>query len=103
MSRIAFFSAHLSFIQRVGDIRGDSPMQVVSGRPGRYKGHFEAPPRQKLGAELTLFLEWFNTSKSDVSLDPFLRAALTHLWFVTMHPFVLVHAKLFLKSTGFYC
>ena len=33
------------------------------------------------------FLEWFNHSKDDVMLDPLLRAALAHFWFITLHPF----------------
>ncbi|WP_342625929.1 hypothetical protein, partial [Pseudomonas aeruginosa] len=26
-------------------------------------------------------------SRSDTSLDPFLRAGIAHFWFVTLHPF----------------
>ncbi len=61
-------------------------MQVVSGRIDRPVVHFEAPSRDILDAELNQFIDWFNTSKSDASLDPLLRAAITHLWFVTLHP-----------------
>jgi len=69
-----------------GVLRGDEPMQVVSGRLDRPKVHFEAPPRNVLEQELNQFLGWFNTSKSDKALDPVVRAAITHLWFVTLHP-----------------
>ena len=69
-----------------GQLRGDAPMQVVSGRIDRPVVHFEAPSRDILDAELNQFIDWFNTSKSDTSLDPLLRAAMTHLWFVTLHP-----------------
>lgn len=69
-----------------GQLRGDAPMQVVSGRIDRPVVHFEAPNRDILDAELNQFIDWFNTSKSDASLDPLLRAAMTHLWFVTLHP-----------------
>jgi len=69
-----------------GQLRGDAPMQVVSGRIDRPVVHFEAPSRDILDAELSQFIDWFNTSKSDASLDPLLRAAITHLWFVTLHP-----------------
>ena len=69
-----------------GQLRGDAPMQVVSGRIDRPVVHFEAPSRDILDAELNQFIDWFNTSKSDASLDPLLRAAMTHLWFVTLHP-----------------
>ncbi|EKO3904960.1 Fic family protein [Vibrio fluvialis] len=69
-----------------GQLRGDAPMQVVSGRIDKPTIHFEAPDRERLDNELTMFLEWFNSSKQNVSLDPLVRAAITHLWFVTLHP-----------------
>ena len=72
---------------RVGQLRGDEPMQVVSGRLDKPKVHFEAPPRDKLAAELEQFIDWFNHSRNEQTLDPILRAALCHLWFVTLHPF----------------
>jgi Fic family protein len=72
---------------RVGELRGDSTMQVVSARLDRPVVHFEAPPRDGLPAQLHVFLEWFATSANDATLDPLLRAGLAHLWFVTLHPF----------------
>jgi len=69
-----------------GVLRGGSPMQVVSGRIDKPTVHFEAPPKQILEGELQNFIEWFNDSRTDVELDPLLRAAITHLWFVTLHP-----------------
>lgn len=69
-----------------GKLRGDAPMQVVSGRIDKPTIHFEAPARARLEDELALFIAWFNDSKQDVSLDPLIRAAITHLWFVTIHP-----------------
>lgn len=69
-----------------GVLRGDSPMQVVSGRIDKPTVHFEAPPKQILEGELQNFIEWFNDSRTDMELDPLLRAAITHLWFVTLHP-----------------
>lgn len=49
--------------------------------------HFEAPPRNELDKELEAFIRWFNQSRLDTALDPLLRAAICHLWFVTLHPF----------------
>jgi Fic family protein len=79
--------------QRVqgGQLRGNEPMQVVSGRPclteaGRPKVHFEAPPRDALESELNCFIDWFNRSQEDVNLDPLLRAGIAHFWFITLHP-----------------
>ncbi|MFA7891877.1 Fic family protein [Pseudomonas putida] len=71
----------------IGTLRGDEPMQVVSGRIDRPTVHFEAPARTGLETQLADFLAWFERSRSDASLDPFLRAGIAHLWFVTLHPF----------------
>ncbi|MCC4245980.1 Fic family protein [Stappia indica] len=60
------------------------PMQVVSGPFGREKVHFEAPSASRVSGEMAAFLEWFD---SPDPLDPVLRAAIAHLWFVTIHPF----------------
>ncbi|OAJ95775.1 Fic family protein [Vibrio bivalvicida] len=69
-----------------GQLRGTAPMQVVSGRIDRPIVHFEAPGRERLDNDLDQFVAWFNHSKQDMKLDPLLRAAITHLWFVTLHP-----------------
>jgi Fic family protein len=63
---------------------GTAPMQVVSGPVGRERVHFEAPPAGRLDAEMRRFLDWFN---GDAAAEPVLKAALAHLWFVTIHPF----------------
>src|SRR5260370_5890403 len=60
------------------------PMQVVSGPAGREHVHYQAPEAGRLDSEMKAFLEWFNT---DGKIDPMIRAALAHLWFVTIHPF----------------
>jgi Fic family protein len=72
---------------RVGQLRGDEPMQVVSGRLDKPKVHFEAPPRLGLETQLQHFIHWFNASRDNAKLDPLLRAAITHFWFITLHPF----------------
>jgi Fic family protein len=59
-------------------------MQVVSNFYGREIVHYEAPTAAVLDAEMTTFLDWFN---GDDGNDPVIRAALAHLWFVTIHPF----------------
>jgi len=70
----------------VGAWRDDrtAPMQVVSGPVGRERVHFEAPAAERLEDEMRQFLEWFN---GDATTEPVLKAALAHLWFVTIHPF----------------
>lgn len=72
---------------RVGALRGDEPMQVVSGRIDRPTIHFEAPPREGLDTQVDTFLDWFATSRNDAVLDPLLRAGIAHFRFVTLHPF----------------
>jgi Fic family protein len=71
---------------RVGAWRDDGtgPMQVVSGPIGRQRVHFGAPQAARLEQEMGTFLEWFNRPPD---VDEVLKAALSHLWFVTIHPF----------------
>lgn len=70
---------------RSGELRGDDPMQVVSGGAGRERIHFVAPPRKGLEAELSNFMAWFEARPAE--LDGLIRAGVAHLWFVTLHPF----------------
>lgn len=69
-----------------GQWRDDStgPMQVVSGALGKEKVHYQAPNALKIENEMTLFFEWFNQENKT---DLVLKAAIAHLWFVTIHPF----------------
>ncbi|HEX6848203.1 MAG TPA: Fic family protein [Chitinophagaceae bacterium] len=62
----------------------DDPMQVVSGALGKEKVHFRAPDADVLKDEMRTFMDWFNTEKN---IDPVIKAALAHVWFVTIHPF----------------
>jgi Fic family protein len=69
-----------------GAWRDDStgPMQVVSGPIGKEHVHYEAPKADRVDAEMRAFLEWFEAPSV---IDPVLKAAEAHLWFVTIHPF----------------
>jgi Fic family protein len=69
---------------RVGAWRDDSqgPMQVVSGPIGRHKVHYEAPAG--IDSEMEKLLKWLDGNEQQ---DPLLKAAIAHLWFVTIHPF----------------
>lgn len=71
----------------IGELRGDEPMQVVSGRLDKPTIHYEAPPRLGLEQQLDTFLAWFAASQKQDGLDPLLRAGIAHFWFVTLHPF----------------
>jgi Fic family protein len=71
---------------RVGAWRDDSrgPMQVVSGPVGHHKIHYEAPPADRVESDMRRFFAWFEGNEQE---DPLLKAAIAHLWFVTIHPF----------------
>jgi Fic family protein len=59
-------------------------MLVVSGPEGYERIHFEAPAATRMEVEMERFLAWFN---SGAEPNGIIRAALAHLWFVTIHPF----------------
>lgn len=59
-------------------------MQVVSGPLGKEKVHYEAPKANELEPEMDHFLKWINNG---VEIDPVLKAAIAHFWFITIHPF----------------
>jgi Fic family protein len=61
-----------------------NPMQVISGPIGKEKIHYEAPAAALLPDEMKKLIDWFNTP---TGTDPVLKAAIAHLWFVTIHPF----------------
>lgn len=60
------------------------PMQVVSGSMGRERIHYLAPDAKQIDKEMTKFLHWFNHNEDH---DFVLKAAIAHLWFITIHPF----------------
>jgi len=66
------------------DNEKNDPMQVVSGAMGKERVHYEAPDADRLDAEMNRFINWFNEDKS---MDAVLKAALAHLWLITIHPF----------------
>jgi Fic family protein len=70
----------------VADWRKDTTgqMQVVSGAAGKEKVHFQAPDADLIETEMDRFLKWFNENDQ---LDLVIKAAIAHLWFVTIHPF----------------
>lgn len=69
---------------RVGGYREHAePTQIVSGRVGRERVHYEAPPSERVPQEMGQLLQWFNASAEP---DTLVRTALTHLWFETIHP-----------------
>lgn len=59
-------------------------MQVVSGAMGKEKVHYEAPKPERLKQEMERFIGWIN---AEMEMDEVVKAAIAHLWFVTIHPF----------------
>lgn len=70
----------------VANWRNDTtgPMQVVSGPLGKERVHYQAPSSDRIDPEMESFLKWF---EYDEELDLVLKAAIAHLWFITIHPF----------------
>ena len=77
-------SMHKITVAAWRDNKKNDPMQVVSGAMGKEKVHFEAPDAERLAEEMRHFISWFNEDKQ---MDPVIKAAIAHLWFVTIHPF----------------
>ena len=59
------------------------PIQVVSGALGKEKVHFQAPPAAAIDCEMQAFVQWLN---NEYEIDPVLKSAIAHLWFLTIHP-----------------
>lgn len=59
-------------------------MQVVSGAMGKEKTHYEAVNPKLVKSEMDKFLDWFNNNNQ---LDPVIKAAIAHFWFIIIHPF----------------
>lgn len=57
---------------------------IVSGLWGRERIHYIAPSSDRIEDEMNKFIAWFN---SDMPLSMFIRSAIAHLWFVSVHPF----------------
>lgn len=64
--------------------QGAEPMQVISGAMGKEKVQYQAPDSDNVPNQMKMFLDWANDVQK---IDPVLKAAIAHLWFVTIHPF----------------
>lgn len=84
----ALFPSGYSGMSRIGVGRwrddASGPMHIVSGPIGHERIHYEAPEAARLAEEMTAFLDWFDAGNG---IDPVIKAAIAHLWFVTIHPF----------------
>lgn len=68
-----------------GAWRTEGHVIVALGPPNREVIHFAAPVASLVPAEMALFLAWFEDGAS--ATDLILKAAVAHIWFVTIHPF----------------
>ncbi|MBP7400352.1 MAG: Fic family protein [Chitinophagales bacterium] len=59
-------------------------MQVISGAMGKEKIHYEAVKPELVKPEMDKFLDW---CQNENRLDPVLKAAIAHFWFIIIHPF----------------
>lgn len=59
-------------------------MMVVSGAMGKEKIHYQAPAPHLVKAQMDKFIKWFNENNE---LDPVLKSAIAHFWFIIIHPF----------------
>jgi len=75
------YSGHIKI--DVGRFRS-AGMKVVSGAFGKEKIHFEAPIPERVSREMDIFLNWLNNGNH---MDLVLKSAISHFWFVTIHPF----------------
>ncbi|MBI4238829.1 MAG: Fic family protein [Deltaproteobacteria bacterium] len=82
----ALFPTGFSGMQRVrvGQWRS-SDLQVLSGPIGRERIHYEAPPAARIAKEMAQFFLWWHRSQR--TIDGLIRAAVAHVYFVTIHPF----------------
>lgn len=79
------FPSGMSGLYRIEVARYRSgEMQVVSGAMGKEKVHYEAPKPERVHQEMQRLIDWVN---AEVEMDEVVKAAIVHLWFVTIHPF----------------
>jgi len=72
---------------KVGQWRSEE-MQIISGRYGRERVHYTAPPPEKIEQEMGFFFEWWDKSHPrSGEVDSIIRAGIAHYWFVAIHPF----------------
>ena len=73
-------SSHYEKIN-IASFRDEGTMQIVSGAIGKEKVYYEAPQSESLEQEMDAFITWYNHTPATL-----IKAAITHLWFVIIHP-----------------
>lgn len=79
-----------SDIDNIGAYRTHTePMLIASGGIRSPTIHFQAPPSEQIPYMMENFIQWFNQSAPEAKkpLPALLRAAITHVYFESIHPF----------------
>lgn len=67
----------------IAEFRSHDDMEVVSGAIGFEKVHYKAVPVSKMYEDIENFLDYCNHSDENI----YIKAAIAHLWFVSIHPY----------------
>ncbi len=67
----------------VAAFRQHDDMEVVSGAIGFEKVHYKAVPLSQIDTDIKNFLDYCNSSDENI----YIRSAIAHLWFVSIHPY----------------
>jgi len=59
-------------------------MEIVSGPLGKERVHYTAPGPERVSGDMEIFIKWL---ESPNGIDPYIKSALAHLWFESIHPF----------------
>lgn len=66
-----------------GVFRKEDTMQIVSGKIGNEKVHYEAMPPQRIAQSMEALIDYINYEKSNFIV----KSAVAHLWFESIHPY----------------
>jgi len=61
-----------------------SKMEIVSGPSGKERVHYIAPKPERVPHDMDVLLNWLETYND---IDPYIKSAVAHLWFESIHPF----------------
>lgn len=67
----------------LGKFRDYDDMQIISGPIGKEKVHYVGLPSDRIKNDINALLQYINNSENDI----FIKSALAHFWFVTIHPY----------------
>ena len=84
--RLLFKNEDCSDIAGIGKWRDDvsGTAQVLRGPVNRWRNLYQPPPSTDLDAEIDALVDWLERPGET---DPVVRAAIAHLWFMTLYPF----------------